>query len=299
MVQRLVPSKWALRIGIGMAVAAILLATARPADDPPSVWNMAVMAIVVTLGVYVLIGCGLTLAGFDAVAPDIAERLAADPDQQRLLTRWLARARWARWVGGFAGLIAWMLGTNTHGDLLVFGCGGIAAAAFISELHHLRRPSGPRSARLDRRAVGDYLMTGDARRMVGIAAVAGIAAIVGMASSNSGHATAWGIAAMVVIGLAHLGQRRVAGRARPASSDKLTAADDLVRELAIGRGLARPATYLALAMLADAAYALQPNVHGSAIVGFAARCYALYLWWHNRRLGLDFLLTSASQPLLA
>ncbi len=211
----------------------------------------------------------------------------------------MARPRgWARFVGGFAGVIAWIFGTQARGDLLVLGCGGIAAGAFIAELHHLRRPSGPRTARLDRRTVGDYLMIADARRMAGVVAVAGVLAIVGLLKSR-GHVVAWGIAAAVVIGLAHLGQRRVAGRARPAVSEKLTAADDLVRELAIGRGLARPATYLGLAMVANAAYALQPTGNGWGAIGFVARGYALYLWWHNRRLGLDFLLTSARQPLLA
>jgi hypothetical protein len=297
--RRLLLSKWVLSAAMGVAAAISVVAIARPAGGQTTVWGVVMIAVIVALGVYVLIGFGLTLAGFDAVAPEIAERLASDPDQQQLLTRWLARARWARFVGGFAGVIAWILGTQTHGDLVVLGFGGIAAGAFAAELHHLRRPSGPRTARLDRRTVSDYLMTADARRMVGVAALAGVIAVVGLVKSNSGHAAAWGIGAVVVIGLAHLGQRRVAGRARPAVSEKLTAADDLVRELAIGRGLARPATYLGLAMLANAAYALQSTASGWGAVGFVARGYALYLWWHNRRLGLDFLLTSARQPLLA
>ncbi len=88
--QRLLVSKWVLPLG--MAVVAIPVAIARPAGGQMSALGIVTMAAVVALGVYLLVGFGVTLAGFDAVAPEIAERLASDPDQQRLLTRWLARA---------------------------------------------------------------------------------------------------------------------------------------------------------------------------------------------------------------
>ncbi len=84
-------------------------------------------------------------------------------------------------------------------------------------------------------------------------------------------------------------------------SEKLTQADDLVRVLASGRGLARPATYLAMAMGAQAAYAPEPSIGWiGAAAGFVGRVYALHLWWwYNRRLGLDVLIASPNPPLLA
>jgi hypothetical protein len=92
----------------------------------------------------------------------------------------------------------------------------------------------------------------------------------------------------------------VATRARPALSPTLTRADDLVRELAICRGLARPATFLALALLARAAFALRPTLGlAGSLLGFAAWCYAFTLWWHNRRLGLDFLRDEMRRPILS
>jgi hypothetical protein len=85
----------------------------------------------------------------------------------------------------------------------------------------------------------------------------------------------------------------VVTRARPAVSEGLTRADDLARELAIGRGLGRPAAYFALALVARACSALQPTIGDAAqVLGVAAWLTALVLWWQNRRLGLD-LLTSA------
>jgi hypothetical protein len=82
----------------------------------------------------------------------------------------------------------------------------------------------------------------------------------------------------------------VATRPRPAVSADLTRADDLVRALAIGRGLARPATFFALAVVARAWLALEPALGGvGPTLGMAAWLYALGLWWRNRRLGLDRL----------
>jgi hypothetical protein len=106
--------------------------------------------------------------------------------------------------------------------------------------------------------------------------------------------------AAAVLGGARLAQERVATRPRPAVSDKLTRADDLARELAIGRGLARPATFFALALVARGFFSLTPAIGGFAeLLGGAAWLYALYLWWHNRRLGLDFLLTETRDPVLS
>jgi hypothetical protein len=108
------------------------------------------------------------------------------------------------------------------------------------------------------------------------------------------------IAAVVVLGLFRLAQWRVATRARPALSPSLTRADDFVRELAIGRGLARPATFLALALVARAGFALRPTIDVlGSVIGIVAWCYAVVLWWHNRRLGLDYLRDELRQPILS
>jgi hypothetical protein len=182
----------------------------------------------------------------------------------------------------------WIVGTSGRGDLLLLGTGGIAIGAMLAELHHVRPRKGPRTAGLRVRSVDDYLMSQDARRMIIVSLLAGAVVIVG---------------AVVALGTARLAQVRVATRPRPALSESLTRADDLARELAIGRGLARPATYFALALIARGCYSLMGvgGVIGNLgrVCGGAAWLYALYLWWHNRRLGLDFLLIANAEPILA
>ncbi len=243
---------------------------------------------------------GLRLAGFDGEAPEIAGRLASDPDQQRLLTRWLERARWARFVGGTSGCLAAFLGTQGKGDLLLMGGGGIAIGAMCAELHHVRPRSGPRTARLDVRTVDDYMMRQDAWRMIGVAIAAAVVAAIGLITGSGLVPLWWALAAVVVLGMARLVQQRVASRPRPALSAALTRADDLARELAIGRGLARPATFFALTLIARSGYSLMSSIgQWGRLIGVAGCAYALYLWWHNRRLGLDFLLTEPADPVLS
>jgi hypothetical protein len=238
-----------------------------------------------------------------ASATEIADHLASDPDQRRLLVRWLTRARWARFVAGFSGCLMWIVGTSGGGDLLLLGTGGIAIGAMLAELHHVRPRKGPRTAGLRVRSVGDYLMSQDARRMIIVSLLAGAVVIVGAVEGHSRAAMWWGLGALFALGTARLAQVRVATRPRPALSESLTRADDLARELAIGRGLARPATYFALALIARGCYSLMGvgGVVGSLgrVCAGAAWLYALYLWWHNRRLGLDFLLTANAEPILA
>jgi hypothetical protein len=192
-----------------------------------------------------------------------------------------------------------MLATNGKGDVLAFGTAGIALGAVAAELHHLRRARGPRTARLEVRTVDEYLLPYDAGQMI---LVAIIAALVGAAtawSAGARSATWWALAALAVIGLTRLAQWRVATRARPALSPSLTRADDLVRELAIGRGLARPATFLALALIARAGFALRPTIGiFGGLIGIVAWCYAFTHWWHNRRLGLDFMVDEHRHPIL-
>lgn len=287
-----------------VALFTALLVTWMRSDDEITFLGLAMLAMASMLAVAVVLSYTLQLAGFDADAADIAQRLARDPDQQRLLTRWLGRARWARFVGGFAGFVAFVLGTSSQGDLLLLGTAGIGAGAALAEMHHFRPRTGLRTARLDVRKVGDYLMTHDAHRMIGVGAAAGAVAVAGVTTmlveGDSAAPFWWGAAALAVLGAARIAQQRVAARPRPAVSPQLTRADDLVRELAIGRGLARPATFLALALVARGGYSLIPAIGQlGRLVGAAAWTYGLYLWWHNRRLGLDFLLSESRDPVLA
>ncbi len=99
-----------------LAVAAIVPVRTNDGNRTSSadVWLVLTLAVLLTVLFYVLLSLGLQLAGMDGDAPQIAQHLAADPDQQRLLQRWLERARWARFVGGFAGVVAWFFGTQTE-----------------------------------------------------------------------------------------------------------------------------------------------------------------------------------------
>ncbi len=234
---------------------------------------------------------GVMLAGVDPEAAVIAAGLASDPEQQRLLTRWLQRTRWARNVGGLAGLAWWVIGTSLNGDILLYGVGGVAIGSMAAQLHHVRRPIGPRTASLDRRSVADYIPANWQRRMIVVALMAVAMIVGGIAITDARTASKWGAAALLVIGAAHLVQRRVATRPRPALTSGLQQADDLARELAIDRGLAQPATYAALAMFAHGSLAFEASLGGVATaMSVGAWLYALYAWWHNRRLGLDIVI---------
>jgi hypothetical protein len=292
--------RWLTIVAVVITLGAVLITARTTGNDRWTAGRIAVVVVFGALAACVMVVLLRHLAGIDHEASDIAAGLAAEPEQRRLLTRWLQRARWTRWIGGFCGVLAWLLATNAKADVLLFGTAGIALGAVAAELHHLRRARGPRTARLEVRTVGDYLMPYDARQMIRVAVVALVLAVAAMWSSHTRSATWWALAAIVVLGLCRLAQWRVATRARPALSPSLTRADDFVRELAVSRGLARPATFLALALIARAGFAMRPSIDVlGTIIGFAAWCYAYTLWWHNRRLGLDFVLDEPRQPILS
>jgi hypothetical protein len=230
------------------------------------------------------------LAGVDPGAIAIAHELASAPDQRRLLARWLRRTRWARNVGGVAGFTAWTF-TLLAGDVLLYGVGGIAIGSMVAQLHHARRPRGRRTASLDRRMVGAYISIGSRRRMIAVAILSVGLIIAGVALNDTGTAASWGLVAFVELAAAHLVQRRVAARPRPALTTGLRQADDLLRGLAIDRGLAQPATYFALFLFAHGSRQLEPILGGAAtMISVGTWLYGLYAWWQNRRLGLDFLI---------
>lgn len=302
----LVRWRWLITAGIAIVAAAFVIvarSSVTTSDGTTTTSSgldaTAIVSIVVAVTIALIAGLNLLLniAGVDPQASEIAGRLAVDPDQQRLLTRWLERARWARFLGGLCGLLAWFLGTQAHGNLFAWGFGGIAAGALAAELHHFRRAPGPRTARLEVRSVRNYLWPFAAWHMVGAAAGGGVIATVGLVVDDR-VAVACGAGAVAAIGIGHLAQRRVAHRPRPAIPDTLRAADDLARELAIDRNIAWPCTYFALSLAAAGAlHGDQPTA--IAILGIVAQFYAIGLWWRNRRLGLDFLLHATREPVLA
>lgn len=293
----------ALAAGFMIGVAIAVVAVARGGDTGesgggPGGAAYLVAALLAAIAFIVVLNVVFQLAGVDPTAPEIAERLAAGSDQQRLLTRWLERARWARFVGGLAGIVAWALGTRTEGSIFVWGFGGIAVGALVAELHHLRRPSGPRTARLEVRRVRNYLWPFAAWNMVAAAAGGTVVAVLGLAAgerSAFGH----GLGAVATIGVGHLAQRRVASRPRPALPDTLRSADDLARELAIDRGIAWPCSYAAFSLIAMGSAAFDGRFGAVALLGIVAQFWAIGLWWRNRRLGLDHLVREQGAPVLA
>ena len=285
------PKVWWSAIVLIILPVAFVARASDTRDGGTTAVAVAGMALLVVALVVVLVQLGRMLAGNDPDVARLAEGLAPDPDQQRLLSRWMLRARRARNIGGLCGLVVWMLGTSAKGDLLLCGVGGIALGAMFAELHSARPPRGPRMATLDVRRVGHYLDDRDRNRMVGVASAAAVLCVTAVAIDGLGTSLWCGGAALGILGAAHVVQRRVASRPRSAIGASLRHADDLARELAIGRGLARPATYFGLALLARGAFTLGPDAGDlGTFVGVAAWIYALGLWWSNRRLGLDFLL---------
>jgi hypothetical protein len=172
-----------------VAIAVPMLVVSQQTQSTRGAIGALVLVLVAAL-VLIITNITLRLAGFDADASEIAGQLASDPDQRRLLSRWLERARWARFVGGFSGCLMWALGTQTKGDLLLLGTGGIAVGAMLAELHHIRPRTGPRTARLDVRSVGDYMMGQDARRMIGVGLAACVVAVTG-AVDGEARAAMW------------------------------------------------------------------------------------------------------------
>lgn len=243
--------------------------------------------LVLIAGLVALTGFVLALAGFDAEAGDIARSMAHDDLQHRLLTRWLERARWARTIGGFAGCAVWALAFQTRADVLVCGAVGILAGAVAAEMHHLRRPGGPRLASLHVRSVTDYLPRAERNWMIGVAVAAAITGLVGLVIDGRSPSATSAAGALLLLGVTYLAQRRVASRGRPALPPSLRQADDLARCLAIGRGLARPVTYASLALIARSLVELQSHLSFAPALSALTWLLAVRLWWRNRRLGLS------------
>ena len=283
---------------LGLSVPFLLVARVASAGEDdggagPVTIAVILSSVLAVAGVLFLLG--LNLAGHDPDANRIARRLSREPVSQQLLTRWLARARWRRWLGGFLGVLAGLFALDNGsgwGRLLVLGLGGILVGSASAELHHLRpaRDAGPRAADLTRRHLGDYTERPE-QRVLALVAVASLAAL-GAGFLGAGAGTRWWAgAALAVVVVVMAFQWRIVIRPRPALPAELRAADDLLRRLAVSRGVARPGLALGLALLGQASAA-------AGVAGLAALCWlaALAAWWLGRRLGLDRLLR---QPVAA
>ncbi len=259
-----------------------------------SVLTTALVALLLALALFVL---GRNLAGHDPDAGRIAARLSADEPSRLLLTRWLQRVRWRRWLGGFLGVLTGVLATvNGSGpNLAVLGFAGIMVGSLSAELHHWRpaRGEGPRAADLGRRRVGDYTHRSEQWAMAVLAVLAAgtlvadrtAGRLAGEGQGRPGGVWPWSLAILVVLAVVVAMQWRIVTRRRPALPSELRRADDLARRLAVSRGVTRPGLVLALALLAEALERL--GLGGFGVLAWLA---AIGLWLFSRRLGLDWLL---------
>ena len=267
-----------------------------------------VLAVALVLVCGALYTLGRNLAGYDPDAARIAERLSGDEASRRLLTRWLQRARWRRWLGGFLGVVVGVLLSDNEGlgPVVLMGFVGIMAGSLSAELHHWRRAAGPgaRAADLTRRHLGDYTVAGEQWLVGLLAAVAlGVLAIealgadvsgVGVpgvklssdsAGTVAGTAWPWASAALGVAAVVLVMQWRIVTRRRPALPAELRRADDLARRLAVSRGVAQPGMTLLLTLVGEALSQI-----GLRAIGGTCQLLAVGLWIGTRRLGLDKLL---------
>lgn len=257
-------------------------------DDAQGMGLGAIIAMVVFLavvGVAILVLLR-NVAGYEPDFDDDRDgaRLAVTPEERALLARWLVRARWARGMGGACGVVLWIFGANGQGDVLLMGIGGVSLGAVFAELHRAA-PTRPRTAGLDVRSVGTYLDRRGIRSMRLAAAAAVLATIIATALADW-TALTWAGAAIVSLLAIVLVQRRVAGRPRPALGPRLRAADDLVRSLAVSRGLAVPGSAIAILLSAHAMLVLADRYDWANAVAVAFWIGSLVMWWRDRGLRL-------------
>lgn len=276
-------------------LAFFLVASRSTGDEPEASWSMIEL-----VGVWsVLLGVvGFALVSL-LILPDhdndhIAAQLLRTGDGRELVARWLHRVSFYRNLGGLAGLILWVAswtnGLNTE-TILAFGTGGLVAGGIAAECRRFAPVETSNIASVEPRRIGTYLVARDERRAAGLAVVWLGIAVAGVVQGVGGAVLPLVAAALGILGIVRLTQRRVANRPRPNLEPELTRADDLVRELAITRGLAQPANAFAMTMLAPA-FQLFSDDGGvwadtlSLIVWLTS-----VAWWaKNRRLGLDWLL---------
>ncbi len=205
-------------------------------------------------------GLALNLAGFDPAGPRVVADVDATPLGRDLLVRWLSRSRYARFVGGSAGVIVGVgLGDGDLGPALLGLLAGVAVGGALAELHVAGRPGvARRTADLTARRLVDVVPAIDRIAAVALAVAAIIVMVTAPMVGGPGSSAAirWALASLVVVVSLTGAQRGVVERGRPALDPDLRSADDLLRRLAATQGFARPAIALAAALLAEAFLAI-------------------------------------------
>ncbi len=261
-------------------------------SDPQSLVLLGLGAALALTIAYLAFHTILLCSGADPNAEVIARRLTTGHLEQELVTRWLQRSRWSRNVGGITGFLAGLLlliSENPIGMAVTGGIAGIAVGSLLAESHLLstdeRSADQRRVVDLRPRRPSDYWQP---KRqllliLVGLAA-ASVATAEIIGDDTIEVSSRWSTAAAATVAAAMIFQWRIANRRRPALPESLRSADDLIRHLAITRGVADPALMCSLVFLAKATHPGHATV--SALLWLAA----LRVFWTNRRLGLDWLM---------
>lgn len=272
----LVRRRWPL-FALPLVVAVIPLVAVSP-DGGGSRAGIVVFAAGVALFAVLL---GLHLSGRDPDAEARGRSLDPDPIGAALLTRWLSRSKYFRFVGGTVGAI---LGVGfVDGSLvpvLLGALAGIVVGGGLAEVHALRRPrSGPRNADISIRRFADYTAPID---VAALAVAGGGAVLVGsatliVAGPDRRLALAACCAAAMTVIVTLLMQWRLVVRPRPALSADLRRADDLMRRLAATRGFARPGIALAMGLLAAS---VSTGAAGAGAASLSPLLWVLTLIWY-------------------
>ncbi len=216
-------------------------------------WVLALVFGVILLGA--VTGIILNLAGVNAEAEDQARRLDPDPVNRALLVRWLRRSRHFRFVGGTVGtILGFGLGGGQFGGIFLGLLAGVALGGAAAELHSFKVARAPTaSASLTPREVSEYTDRRDSLALRGIAVGAVCLAVVGLVQeqTSSGTAITAAVSAVLIVALTLAFQRAVVLRPRPALSDDLRRADDLMRRLAATLGFTKAAIGVALIVIAS------------------------------------------------
>lgn len=256
---RLLASRWVWVLLLLVPIAAAFLIFRSPSD------GAFITAAVVWFGLLAvgIVALLANLAGLDPQSAQIAEDITSNELKQRLVERWLRRSRHYRYVGGAVGFVVGLGFVDNGGLEMVYGLfAGIALGGALAELHVLRpRSAGVRAADLTSRELRDYTSPSDTFALVAIAVV-GLAtclAAVLTTEASTGRSVALSVVAITIVALTYGLQRVVTTRPRPAVTQELRDADDLLRHLAATQGFARPAIAVSLMTLALAVGALGTN----------------------------------------
>lgn len=279
----------------GVPVVLTLYMTIFVRVGEPERWTSFVFFTALALSI---VGIALNLAGFDPDARKLGDRLVPGPLGGTLVTRWVKRSRYARFVGGAVGFILGFglaVYVNRIETLALLGLAGVAVGGALAEIHVLRRvKSGPRVVDLTRRRFSDYVGRLDLVLIVTTALCALILSTTAFIIDGFGAAALWPAAGLLVMAVVVAVQHRVTMRPRPSLGPELLAADDLLRHLAATRAFARPSVALGLGLTAYGISLLDQS-HGGPLVDPTWVGIATVALWiaaglvfmTNRRLGIN------------